>query len=124
MNFKFGKDKKLKGRKKIENLFHSGRKLRNYPITAVYLFSPGDFSFQVGFSVPKRLFKKAVDRNQIKRRMREAFRLNQHKLKHNGNLDIMLIYTSGKIKDYASVEKSILSLIDSLNAASNGNTES
>lgn len=80
MRFSFGKKDKLKSKKVIDALFSEGKSLVVYPLRLVYLQYNFDTSTQTktGVSVSKRHFKKAVDRNRIKRLMREAFRLNRH----------------------------------------------
>ena len=119
MHFSFGKDKKLKSRKRIENLFESGKRIKKFPISAVYFLDETKApEYKIAVSVPKRYLKKAVDRNLIKRRIREAFRLNQSQLNPSQKLEVMFIYSSPEVKDYAVIEKSILSLISALNEAS------
>ena len=78
--FSYNKFEKLKSRKQIELLFAKGKSISAFPVKVFYL--PVDHTpvhpVQVGVGVSARNFKKAVDRNTIKRRMREAYRL--HKL--------------------------------------------
>ena len=78
--FSYNKFEKLKSRKQIELLFAQGKSISSFPVKVFYL--PVDNSplhpVQVGVGVSARNFKKAVDRNTIKRRLREAYRL--HKL--------------------------------------------
>lgn len=123
MDLKFGKAKKLKSRKRIEHLFSDGKRISKFPLTAVYYLdrnhTPG---FKVAFSVPKKKIKKAVDRNLIKRRIRETFRLNQNKLKTDFGLEIMFIYGTSEPLKYQVIEKSMLLLIDSLNLVSTDDT--
>jgi ribonuclease P protein component len=77
-DFSFKKGEKLSSRKEITSLFRSGRVLVSHPIRIIYdLSHEGDFPARVAISVPKRLFKRAVDRNLLKRRIREIYR--QHK---------------------------------------------
>lgn len=122
MKFTLGSEKRLKSRKKIERLFESGNRIQKFPLKAVYVIESSESSgFQIAVSVPKKLFKRAVDRNLLKRRMREAFRLNQHQLELKQKLEIMFIYSTKEIQDYARIEKAMLVLIDSLNSISNDN---
>lgn len=76
MRFTFGKQEKLKSRKLIEKLFTEGNSVKKFPVRLVFLQTKhtSNFPVQAGFSVPKRNFKKAVDRNRIKRLLREAYR--------------------------------------------------
>jgi len=78
--FSYNKFEKLKSRKQIELLFAKGKSISAFPVKVFYLpveYTP-EHPVQVGVGVSARNFKKAVDRNTIKRRMREAYRL--HKL--------------------------------------------
>lgn len=109
MNNSFGKEEKLKSRKRIEQLFAEGKSVKAYPVITVFL--PNEDSIvhsQVGFSVSKKRFKKAVDRNLVKRRMREAYRLNKEILSERGTVSMMFIYVGKTIPQYAEVEKSVV----------------
>lgn len=109
MNNSFGKEEKLKSRKRIEQLFAEGKSVKAYPVITVFL--PNEDSVihsQVGFSVSKKRFKKAVDRNLVKRRMREAYRLNKQILSESGTVSMMFIYVGKTIPQYAEVEKSVV----------------
>lgn len=85
MNQTYPSIEKLKSKKLLEVLFSSGKKINEYPIKLVYkqLSFEDDCFIKTGVSVPKRNFKKAVDRNRIKRLLREAYRLNKHII-HDG----------------------------------------
>lgn len=99
VSFKFGKDEKLCSQKLIGELFLSGGTFLCYPLKVVWKFEllGTPHPAQVVFSVPKRLFKKAHDRNLLKRQMREVYRLRKHELYELLNLNhqklvFMLVY--------------------------------
>ena len=77
--YTFKKEERLCSKKLIEELFHNGSSFLLYPFRIVWLKHalPVLSPVQVLINVPKRRFKKAVDRNLIKRRIREAYRLNK-----------------------------------------------
>ena len=80
MNQKFPKNEKLKSSKTNENLFLNGKKHIQFPLKIIYLETSESENNKVAFSVPKRNFKKAVERNRIKRLLREIYRLNKYYL--------------------------------------------
>ncbi|MDP5092421.1 MAG: ribonuclease P protein component [Polaribacter sp.] len=79
MKLTLGKQERLKSRKLIEKLFTDGKSVKNFPLRMVFLQVPhtSTFPIQAAFSVPKRNFKRAVDRNRIKRLLRETYRLQK-----------------------------------------------
>jgi ribonuclease P protein component len=80
MQYTLGKEEKLKSKKLIDQLFAEGKHVKSFPLRLIYspLNHDGEFPIKVGFSVPKRNVKLAVDRNRIKRLMREVYRKNKH----------------------------------------------
>lgn len=98
--YTYGKQEKLKRRKLISEIFTSGNSLSNYPFRIFYkqMDIPEGVIAQVGVSVSKRNFKNAVDRNRIKRLMREAYRLKKYTLLENIEkpVVVMIIYTQRK----------------------------
>ncbi|WP_445749080.1 ribonuclease P protein component [Polaribacter sp.] len=79
MKLTLGKQERLKSRKLIEKLFTDGKSVKNFPLRMVFLQvqHTSTFPIQAAFSVPKRNFKRAVDRNRIKRLLRETYRLQK-----------------------------------------------
>ena len=69
------------------------------------------------FYVPKKLFKRAVDRNKIRRRIKESYRLNKDKINVNDDktLVLSLLYKCENIAKYDRINKNLLKIIDSLN---------
>jgi ribonuclease P protein component len=111
------KEKRLKSTVSIEILFKEGNPVFVYPIRAVINWTePRDTApLKVGFSVSKRLYKKAVDRNRIKRIMREAFRQHAELLDslstEGKQLHIMLIYIGKEIHEFDQVAHAVKRLL-------------
>jgi ribonuclease P protein component len=109
MKYTLGKDEKLKSRKLIEHLFGEGKRVKSFPLQLIYLQINHDSEFpvKVGFSVPKKVVKLAVDRIRIKRMMREAYRLNKYLISENIKEPyiFMFIYTAKEELKYADLEE-------------------
>lgn len=121
MKLTFGKNEKLKSKKAIEALFSEGQSYVSHPIRIVYCIKPKeDNDCKIGVSVAKKRFKHAVDRNLLKRRIREAYRLNKAILEHSDvSIDALFIYTSSKIKDFDVINKSMQEVLQKLNTKIN-----
>lgn len=78
-NFQFTKEERLCSKKLLTELFNNGSSFLFYPFRITWLIhpSPQKYPAQIVISVPKRRFKKSVDRNLIKRRIKEAYRLQK-----------------------------------------------
>ena len=101
MNEKFGKSYKICGQKTIAALFKVGKSVKQYPFMAQFMDQPEAQKerFQLVFSAPKRSFKRAHDRNRIKRLMRETFKKKKLILEealeaNNKYLSLFVIYTA------------------------------
>ncbi|HBK82270.1 MAG TPA: ribonuclease P protein component [Flavobacterium sp.] len=87
MSFTYPKNEKLKSKKTIDILFTKGKSVSKYPLRLVFVEHElaENQMIQMGVSVSKKYFKKAVDRNYFKRVLRECYRLNKHILIENIN---------------------------------------
>ncbi len=118
MDFKFGGKERLKGKKLIEKLFREGKSVTIFPLKAIYLRTDfkDDTKIKVGFSVGKRNFKRAVDRNRIKRLLRESYRLNKAASFNNisASYALMILYLGKEETDFDSIEKKMKGLFTKL----------
>lgn len=91
--------------------------MRKGPLRVVYFIEERSGKHQIGVSVGKRFFKSAVDRNRVKRLMRESYRLHQKLLpiSQDKHLKAMFIYQSGKMPEYHYVEQLTKKLLKELN---------
>jgi len=109
-SFTFSKQERLSKKKEIDSLFAGGKSFNLPPIRVTYKPNP-DQTFlihQVLFSVPSRNFKRAVDRNLIKRRLREAYRLNKSKLTSATKLLVAYIYIAKDILPFSEIEEKLV----------------
>ncbi|WP_445734606.1 ribonuclease P protein component [Mariniflexile sp.] len=108
MKYTFNKKEKLKSKKLIEQLFAEGKSVSAFPLRLVFL--PTNFDENVvaktGVSVSKRHFKRAVDRNRIKRLMREVYRLNKTEYFNNMTTQyaFMILYIGKELPTIAQIE--------------------
>ena len=98
---------RLKSRKLIEALFGSGKTFSVFPFRVFYLWEEGATQpVQVGVGASKRNFKRAVDRNRIKRLLREGYRLRKHSLEMPAagrGLRVFLLYTGKELPEFPLV---------------------
>jgi ribonuclease P protein component len=133
--FTLGKNERLKSRKLIEQLFKTGKSFNTPPFRVYYQLTKNEKEklpkgkLQFGAGVSSRNFKKAVDRNRIKRLTREAYRLQNFLLKERINeseqsLSVFFIYTGRELPDFNLVKdktvialKKLIKIIDETAAA-------
>ncbi len=94
--FSFNKTEKLKSRKALEHLFSKGEKFLVHPFKVFYSIKKDEKSIiHCGVGVSKKNFAKAVQRNRIKRLMREMYRLNKeelYKTVQHKHIDFFVLY--------------------------------
>lgn len=122
--YTFKKEERLCNKKLIDELFHNGSSFLCYPFKVSWLLSDfaGHLPVQVVFSVPKRRFSRATDRNLVKRRTREAYRLYKQEHLYNElntagkKIVLSLGYIGKEIASYDFIEKKMLKLLKQLSA--------
>ena len=116
MKLTFNKTEKLKSQKLIEKLFLEGKSVVSYPLRLVFIETTFDDNVKVkaGVSVSKRHFKNAVDRNRIKRLMREAYRLNKANYFNNITTQyaLMILYIGKDGTEFDAVNEKMNLLFD------------
>jgi len=115
MDFKLPKQERLKSKKLIERVFLEGRSITVFPLRLIFLDTelPEDVPFQIAVVAPKRHFKSAVERNRIKRLIREAYRLNKHHIFNNtkGQFALVILYLGKETPTYSKIEVGIKALL-------------
>lgn len=121
--YKLPSHNRLKLRKDIETLFLTGKAFSVFPFRVVYKMVDSTnekATTKFGISVPKKKISKAVNRNLIKRRVREAWRLQQHLIVQNTtsseqSLHCFLIYIgTANIPEYAVIAEAVSEIIAKL----------
>lgn len=114
MDFSLPKKEILRSRNDIQAILASRDIVFRHPLKASFRKETGSGSVRMMISVPKRHFKRAVKRNLLKRRVREAFRLNRHLLGEGAEADVFFVYLGKEIEDYAAIESSVKSILEEL----------
>jgi ribonuclease P protein component len=119
--FSYNKFEKLKSRKQIELLFAQGKSISSFPVKVFYLpvqHTP-EHPVQVGVGVSARNFKKAVDRNTIKRRMREAYRLHklplhEHLITNQKSVAVFILWIDKQLPTTAALQDLMPTVVEKL----------
>jgi ribonuclease P protein component len=118
----FRKEEKLCSQKMMGELFLSGNSFLSYPLRIVWkIFSdlPFEVPAQAGFSVPKKTFKHAVDRNHLKRLMRESYRLHKSALytainQTDKRVAVMMLYIAKEELPFSKIEPATTKAIEKI----------
>ena len=110
----FPKSENLKSRTTIKQLFDEGKSCISFPVKLIFIPQRNQKITQAAFAVPKRNFKLAVERNRIKRQMREAYRLHKQLLivNNNPNYALLFLYLGKDNPKYSKLEKAIKVLLE------------
>ncbi|WP_245911916.1 ribonuclease P protein component [Flagellimonas meridianipacifica] len=111
----FGQKERLKSKKAFDSLFSEGKVLKVYPLQLRYLptnFNDGS-QIKVAVVAPKRKFKKAFQRNRIKRLLREAYRANKSLVFNNieGNFALLFLYIGHDMPSFSEAEAAMKELL-------------
>jgi len=117
---KLSKKDRIKSKKIFEAIIYNGKKELIGDIFVRWLKTSDDKNeIKAAFTVPKKKFKRAVDRNRIKRLLREAYRLNKHILyKNDKSLFVLFTYIGNQKPSYAQIEDNIKKILNKINEGS------
>jgi ribonuclease P protein component len=122
MDYGLQKNERLHSKKSIKELFDKGSSFFIYPFKVLHLsLNEGHAETnQVLFSVSKRKIKKAVNRNYIKRRMKEAYRLNKATLSSSESRNrIAFIYVSSELEGFNTIQSKVQKVLKRIADSSN-----
>ena len=124
MDYKLNKDEKLTSRTAIELLFGEGKSLMAFPLRAAYRLRPrGEHPVQFLISIPKKRIRKAVGRVTLRRRVREAYRLNRRQLlfpaldEQGWGVDIAFVYLDSNLAPYSVINEKVTLLLQRIASA-------
>lgn len=110
------KQERLCGKRGIDRLLAGGKHGNEGALRYIYLNNNGLEYSRLLISVPKKLFKRAVKRNLLKRRIRESWRRLKHKVRLEEGADILFMYSTKEILDYESIYGIVGRIIEKINA--------
>ncbi len=120
IKYTFKKQERLTGKKNFENLLATGRQIKIFPFIVYWTYiGDQDYPVRIAVTIPKKKFKKAVDRNLLKRKFRESYRINKHILynsliESNKKIHVLVVYISDKIVDLEGINNKSLKMLEIL----------
>jgi ribonuclease P protein component len=117
------KKERLCGRKAVSDLLARVKHGSVPGLRYLCLYGNESETDRIMISVPKKLFKRAVKRNLLKRRIRESWRKQKHQLSLEGRMDILFMYTNKEILSYEDVYAAVGRIIENLNSRYGQKTE-
>ncbi len=126
MKISFAKKERILSKKTANTIYQSGNRLNGNYLNCFWREESikTDIPIKLLISVPKKKIKKAVDRNYIKRLVRESYRLNK-KMVYNSmikSIEIILIYNHHNLIDFKTLNSELLTLFNLIRKKTNENT--
>lgn len=119
-NQSYGKKEKLKSRKDLDALFNGGKSFLVFPVKVFYTYGDqAPAAVKTGVGVSSRYFKKATDRNRVKRLLREAYRTEKSPLfetieANAVSLNVFLLYVDKTLPEYDNLKKVMATVMQKL----------
>ncbi len=117
----FKQKERLKSKKYYSTIFSQGSVLAEYPIKVLWIESdePQNYHVEIGVTIPKKKFRRATQRNLIRRRIEEIYRQNNYYLynslkKQQKQLKIVIIYVAKYIYSYKEIESSLVKALNEI----------
>lgn len=116
----FKKQERLTGKKNFEKLLAEGQGVHLFPFTVFWMhLSDQKAPVRIAISIPKRKLKHATERNLVRRRVRESYRTNKHKLislleDRNQQLHILIVYVPNEILEFNIINQKIIEVLNHL----------
>jgi ribonuclease P protein component len=121
----FSKTERLCSQVLIDRLVEKGKSINSFPFRISWMeIAESTSPIKIVISVPKRIFKKAVDRNKIKRQIREVYRKGKQKVYDDlgdKKILVMLVYTAKTKMEFKELETKIIEALERLNKTVNTN---